>query len=60
MKQKIKTTISVILGIIYFPLFLTFLVLHFVARLLLAISYLGIFEKRMSFDIFKSLFRWRR
>lgn len=57
MKQKIKSVISVVLGILYSPIYAMFVILHFVARLLLAISYLGVFEKRMGMDILKSLFR---
>lgn len=60
MKQKIKATVGVIVGIIYAPFYVFFVLLHFVARLLLAISYIGVFEKRMGIDIFESLFRYDR
>lgn len=45
-----------IFGICYYPIYLLFCLLHWMARLLLAISYFGKFEKQKAKDIFKSLF----
>ena len=45
-------------GVLYFPIYLLALVLHKIARLVLAISYFGMLEKRVGKDIIKSLFKW--
>lgn len=47
-----------ILGVIYFPIYLLAWILHKIARLLLAISYFGMFEKRIGKDIMLNLFNW--
>lgn len=40
---------------LYFPIFLLFFLLHKIARILLAISYFGMFEKKRALDIIKYL-----
>lgn len=40
---------------LYFPIFLLFFLLHKMARILLAISYFGMFEKKRALDIIKYL-----
>lgn len=57
MKQKLIKVIYVIAGTLYFPIYMLSIVLHFVARLALAISYFGVLERKMGLDIIKSLFR---
>ena len=44
-------------GVLYFPIYLLAWVLHKIARLMLAISYFGMLEKRVGKDIIKSLFK---
>lgn len=44
-------------GVLYFPIYLLAWVLHKIARLVLAISYFGMLEKRVGKDIIKSLFK---
>lgn len=56
--NKIAKITWQVLGVIYFPVYVAFWLLHKLARLLLAISYFGIFEKRVGKDIIKSLFKW--
>ncbi len=57
MKKVIKFVWRCI-GVIYIPIYIAFWLLHKVARLLLAISYFGMFEKQISKDILLSLFNW--
>lgn len=57
MKKMIKF-IWHALGVIYAPVYIAFWLLHKVARLLLAISYFGMFEKQVSKDIILNLFNW--
>lgn len=57
MKQILKT-IWRTLGVIYAPAYIAFWLLHKVARLLLAISYFGMFEKQIGKDIISNLFNW--
>lgn len=56
MKKVIKY-IWQILSWCYYPFYLLFWVLHIVARLLLALAYLGLLEKHKAKDIWKSLWR---
>lgn len=56
--KKVLKIIWRILGVIYAPIYVAFWLLHKVARLLLAISYFGMFEKQISKDIIKYLFTW--
>lgn len=46
------------LGAMYAPVFIAFWLLHKVARLLLAISYFGMLDKRIGKDIIKYMFVW--
>ena len=57
MKKVIKF-IWLLLGVLYFPVYLVFWLFHKIARLLLAISYFGMFEKQIGKDILLSLFNW--
>lgn len=57
MKKVIKF-IWLLLGVLYFPVYLAFWLFHKIARLLLAISYFGMFEKQVGKDIISSLFNW--
>mgnify|MGYP006886759648 CR=1 FL=1 len=57
MKKIIKTA-WFILGIAYIPIYMVFWLLHKMARLLLAISYFGMFEKQIGKDIISNLFNW--
>jgi hypothetical protein len=57
MKKVIKF-IWLLLGVLYFPVYLAFWLFHKIARLLLAISYFGMFEKQIGKDIILSLFNW--
>lgn len=47
-----------IVGLIYFPVFFAAWLLHIVARLILAISYLGLLNGQRAKDVFKSLFKF--
>lgn len=55
MKKMLKI-IWGILGIIYFPVYIVSWLLHKIARLILAISYFGMLEKRVGKDIISNLF----
>lgn len=55
MKKMLKI-IWYILGVIYVPIYITLWLLHKLARLLLAISYFGMFEKQVGKDIISNLF----
>lgn len=57
MKKVIKF-IWMCIGVIYFPIYIIFWLLHKVARLLLAISYFGMLEKQVGKDIVLNLFNW--
>nr|DAI13786.1 MAG TPA: hypothetical protein [Caudoviricetes sp.] len=56
--KKVLKIIWRILGVIYAPIYVAFWLLHKVARLLLAISYFGMFEKQVGKDIILNLFNW--
>lgn len=56
--MKIIKTVWSILGILYFPIYLIAWILHKVSRLLLAISYLGMLNIKISKDIITNLFIW--
>lgn len=53
--RKIGKFLWLILGYIYYVIYTLSWLLHKVARLLLAISYFGMLNKRMAKDILKSL-----
>lgn len=46
------------LGWLYAPIYVLAWLLHKVARLILAVSYYGMLERRIAKDIIKSLFAW--
>lgn len=48
----------VILGILYFPVFLASWLLNVVSRALLAFSYYGMLDYLRGKNVFKSLFQW--
>ena len=50
--------LDIILGIVYYPIYLLCLVLHIVARFLLAVAYAGLFDGQRAKNTFKSLFRY--
>ena len=56
--KKIIKFIWLLLGVLYFPVYLAFWLFHKIARLLLAISYFGMFEKQVGKDILLNLFNW--
>ena len=56
--KKVLKVIWRMLGVIYAPIYVAFWLLHKVARLLLAISYFGMFEKQVGKDIMSHLFDW--
>lgn len=56
--NKIAKITWQILGVIYFPAYVAFWLLHKIARLMLAIAYFGMLEKQTGKDIIKSLFKW--
>lgn len=61
MKKSVKvwmTIATIVVGVIYTPAWLLAIVLRFIARFLLGISYAGLLKFRVSKDIFKSLFYW--
>ena len=45
-----------IIGVIYFPIYLTAWILHVVARLLLAIGYLFMLQPHVARNVFSSVF----
>lgn len=57
-KPLLLITVWTIVGVIYFPVFFAAWLLHIVARLILAISYLGLLNSQRAKDIFKSLFKF--
>lgn len=57
-KPLFLIVIWTIVGLIYFPVFFAAWLLHIVARLILAISYLGLLNGQRAKDVFKSLFRF--
>lgn len=46
------------LGILYIPVFLASWLLNVVSRILLALSYYGMFDYLRGKNVFKSLFQW--
>lgn len=44
-------------GVLYFPIYLLAWILHEIARLVLAIAYFGLLNKRTGKDIIKSVFK---
>lgn len=56
--KKILKILWQFTGVLYFPIFFAFWLLHKVARLVLAISYFGMLEKTIGKDIINHLFKW--
>ena len=56
--KKIIKFIWLLLGVLYFPVYLAFWLFHKIARLLLAISYFGMLEKQVGKDILLNIFNW--
>lgn len=56
--KKVVKFIWLLLGVLYFPVYLAFWLFHKIARLLLAISYFGMFEKQVGKDILLNIFNW--
>ena len=46
-----------ILGILYFPIYVAFWLLHKITRFVLAITYMGLLKWQIAKSIFKSLIR---
>lgn len=57
-KPLFLIAIWTIVGLIYFPVFFVAWFLHIAARLILAISYLGLLNGQRAKDVFKSLFKF--
>lgn len=57
MKKTVKF-IWLLLGVLYFPVYIVSWLLHKIARLILAISYFGMLEKQVGKDIISNLFSW--
>lgn len=57
-KVKALYALTVLLGLIYLPIYLTSWLLRLVARFALSISYFGMLEGKMGCDVFKSLFKF--
>ena len=57
-KESAMFVLSVIIGILWSPIFIAAWLLRIVARFLLAISYFGMLNGKMGKDVFKSLFVW--
>ena len=55
--KSFKKVIWVMLGIIYYPIYISAWLLHKVARLVLAIAYFFMFRRRMTKDIIINLFK---
>lgn len=55
-KLTSKTILFVLIGLIYFPIYVSMWVLRIVARLLLSIAYYGTLERKMGKNVFKSIF----
>ena len=55
MKMSLKI-LWLMLGFLCCPVYFMCIVMHFVARIILAICYFGMFEKRMAIDILNNLF----
>lgn len=57
-KAQAKLLTWALVGLLYFPIYLVFWVLRIVARLLLGISYIMTFEKRLGVAVLKSILSW--
>lgn len=64
MKMKIKFNLSkiwyiihIVIGLVYFPIFVASWLLHKIARLLLSLSYFGMLEPYKGWNVIKWLFK---
>ena len=55
--KKIFKVVWTVLGVLYFPIYAVAWLAHKIARLILAICYFLMFNKRIAADIIKNLFR---
>ena len=51
-----KKYINIILGILYFPVYLIGFIVYYIARLVLALAYALMLQKRKAVDIITNLF----
>lgn len=52
------TIATILIGIVYCPIWIVSIIVRFIARLLLGISYVGLLQFSVAGDIFKTLFYW--
>lgn len=57
-KATLMIIFSALIGLLWSPIYIAAWLLRFVARLLLAISYVGLLNGKMAKGVFKSLFTW--
>jgi len=57
MMKKILKIVWTVLGVLYYPIYAVAWFTHKIARLILAISYFLMFNKRVALDIIKNLFK---
>jgi len=55
--KKILKIVWTVLGVLYYPIYAVAWFTHKIARLILAISYFLMFNKRVALDIIKNLFK---
>jgi hypothetical protein len=55
--SKIRYIIHIVIGLIYFPIFVASWLLHKIARLLLSLSYFGMLEPYKGRNVIKWLFK---
>lgn len=55
--MTVKKVLWFVASIIYFPIYVFAWLLHKVARILLAVSYFGLIQKKQGMDILKNLFK---
>lgn len=57
-KLRYKTFTWFLIGLMYLPIYVIAWLLRIVARILLAISYIGTLNAIMGIEVFKSIFSW--
>ncbi len=57
-KLRYKTFTWFLIGLMYLPIYVIAWLLRIVARILLAISYIGTLNVIMGIEVFKSIFSW--
>lgn len=55
--KKILKVVWAVVGVLYYPVYAVAWLTHKIARLVLAICYFLMFNKRMALDIIKNLFK---